>query len=153
MARRKKGYVCEQDAPKESTLPATVRLALLSGLIWGWLLIAMGQTAIAGAGSDASPAMLSFSWQIAFIALLAISLPLAKKAAPLPRCSPPSRSALQLRRSWLPSPSFLPASSSNTLFFAKCSWARPAPRSSASGRAWPDPLRPGADPSKCFARE
>ena len=65
MARRKKGYVCEQDAPKESTLPATVRLALLPGLIWGWLLIAMGQTAIAGAGLDASPAMLSFSWQIA----------------------------------------------------------------------------------------
>ena len=64
MARREKGYVCEQDDPKGSTLPATVRLALLSGLIWGWLLIAMGQTAIAGAGSDASPAMLSFSWQI-----------------------------------------------------------------------------------------
>ena len=77
MARREKGYVCEQDDPKGSTLPATVRLALLSGLIWGWLLIAMGQTAIAGAGSDASPAMLSFSWQIAFIALLAFSLPLA----------------------------------------------------------------------------
>lgn len=76
-----------------------------------------------------------------------------KKADPLPRCSPLSRSALQLRRSWLPSPSFLPASSSNTLFFAKCSWARPAPHSSASGRAWPDPFRPGADPSKCFARE
>lgn len=52
-----------------------------------------------------------------------------------------------------PSLSFLPASSSNTLFFAKCSWARPAPHSSASGRAWPDPFRPGADPSKCFARE
>lgn len=82
MARREKGYVCEQDDPKGSTLPATVRLALLSGLIWGWLLIAMGQTAIAGAGSDASPAMLSFSWQIAFIALLAISLPLAKKRPP-----------------------------------------------------------------------
>lgn len=48
MARREKGYVCEQDDPKGSTLPATVRLALLSGLIWGWLLIAMGQTAIAG---------------------------------------------------------------------------------------------------------
>lgn len=76
-----------------------------------------------------------------------------KKAAPRPRCSHPSRSALQLRRSWLPSLSFLPASSSNTLFFAKCSWARPAPHSSASGRAWPDPFRPGADPSKCFARE
>ena len=85
MARREKGYVCEQDDPKGSTLPATVRLALLSGLIWGWLLIAMGQTAIAGAGSDASPAMLSFSWQIAFIALLAISLPLAKKGRPAPR--------------------------------------------------------------------
>ena len=84
MARREKGYVCEQDDPKGSTLPATVRLALLSGLIWGWLLIAMGQTAIAGAGSDASPAMLSFSWQIAFIALLAISLPLAKKGRPAP---------------------------------------------------------------------
>lgn len=84
MARRKKGYVCERDAPKESTLPATVRLALLPGLIWGWLLIAMGQTAIAGAGLDASPAMLSFSWQIAFIALLAISLPLAKKGRPAP---------------------------------------------------------------------
>lgn len=84
MARREKGYVCEQDDPKGSTLPATVRLALLSGLIWGWLLIAMGQTAIAGAGSDASPAMLSFSWQIAFIALLAISLPLAKKGRPTP---------------------------------------------------------------------
>ena len=84
MARRKKGYVCEQDAPKESTLLATVRLALLPGLIWGWLLIAMGQTAIAGAGLDASPAMLSFSWQIAFIALLAISLPLAKKGRPAP---------------------------------------------------------------------
>ena len=65
-------------------MPATVRLALLPGLIWGWLLISMGQTAIAGAGSDASPAMLSFSWQIAFIALLAISLPLAKKGRPAP---------------------------------------------------------------------
>ena len=61
MARREKGYLREQDSPKESILPATVRLALLSGLIWGWLLIAMGQTAIAGAGSDASPAMLALS--------------------------------------------------------------------------------------------
>lgn len=84
MTRREKGYLREQDSPKESILPATVRLALLPGLIWGWLLISMGQTAIAGAGSDASPAMLSFSWQIAFIALLAISLPLAKKGRPAP---------------------------------------------------------------------
>lgn len=84
MTRREKGYLREQDSPKESILPATVRLALLPGLIWGWLLISMGQTAIAGAGSDASPAMLSFSWQIAFIALLAISLPLTKKGRPAP---------------------------------------------------------------------
>lgn len=100
MTRREKGHLCEQDSPKESILPATVRLALLPGLIWGWLLISMGQTAIAGAGSDASPAMLSFSWQIAFIALLCHLSPSRQKRPPralavrIPRVRPCNCDAL-----------------------------------------------------------